>query len=76
MLFEKQHWGAPKRERYSKKSFAVGNVLVVEVRSSADLTWGLLVQKEVDMLVDSGSSISLIQECVTTTYSRQIERAP
>ena len=46
------------------------------VRSSAALTRGLLDQKEVDMLVDSGSSISLIQESVATAYSRQIERAP
>ena len=45
------------------------------VRLSAALIRGFLDQKEVDMLVDSGSSISLIQESVATAYSRQIERA-
>ena len=46
------------------------------VRSSAAFTWGLLDQKEVDMLVDSGSSISLIQESVATAYSKEIKRPP
>ena len=52
---------------------AVGNVVVAAVRSSAALTRGFLDQKEVDMLVDSGSSISLMQESVATAYSKQIE---
>ena len=55
---------------------AVGNVVVAAVRSSVALTRGLLDQKEVDLLVDSGSSISLIQESVATAYYRQIDRAP
>ena len=72
--------GVPQRgRRYPQEALspsAVGNVVVAAVRSSAALTRGLLDQKEVDMLVDSGSSISLIQESVATAYSRQIERAP
>ena len=40
------------------------------------ITWGLLDQKDVDMLVDSGSSISLIQEGVATAFSRRIEKSP
>ena len=55
---------------------AVDNVVVAAVRLSAALTQGLLDQKEVDMLVNSGLSISLIQERATTAYSRQTERAP
>ena len=46
------------------------------VRSSVALTWRFLDQKEEDMLVDSGSSVSLMQESVSTAYSRHIERAP
>ena len=54
---------------------AVGNVVVTAVRLSVALTQRLLNQK-VDMLVDSGLSVSLIRESVATAYSRQIERAP
>lgn len=48
-------------------------MVVAAVSSSAAVTQGLL---EVDMLVDSESSISLIQESIATAYSRQIEGAP
>ena len=37
---------------------------------------GLLDQNEVDMLVDSGSSISLTHESVATAYSKEIKRPP
>ena len=50
-------------------------MVVAAVRSSAALTRGFLDQKEVDMLVDSESFVSLLQESVATMYSRQIERA-
>ena len=46
------------------------------VRSNTAITQGLLDQKDVDMLVDSGSSISLIQEGVATAFSRPIEKSP
>ena len=49
---------------------------MASIRSNTALTRGLLDEKEVDMLVDSGSSISLIQEGVATAFSRQIERTP
>jgi len=44
----------------------VGNVVVAAVQSNAAFTQGILDQKEVDMMVDSGSSISLIQKSVAT----------
>ena len=37
---------------------------------------GPLDQKVVDMLVNSGSSISLIQKGVPTAFSQQIEKSP
>ena len=46
------------------------------VRSNRAVTRGLLDQKDVDMLVDSGSSISLMQESVATAFSRTIEKSP
>ena len=79
MLFGKRQRGAPKREGVPQEAVnpsAVGNVVVAAVRSSAAFTRGLLDQKEVDMLVDSGSSISLIQESVATAYSKEIKRPP
>ena len=79
MSIKKQQWGALNRERVPQEAVspsAVVNVVVASVRSNTALTRGLLDQKEVDMLVDSGSSISLIQEGVATAFSRQIERTP
>ena len=72
MLFGKQQCGALKREAVPQEavsSSAVGNVVVAAIRLSVAL-------QKVDMLVDSGLSISLMQESVATAYSRQIERAP
>ena len=71
--------GVSQKERgtpRSIKSSAVGNVVVAATRSSAALSQGPFDQKEVDMLVNFGSSISLIQVSVATAHSRQIERAP
>ena len=55
----------------------VANVVVVAtVRSSAAITKGFLDNKEVDMMLDSGSSISLVQESVAIAFSRPIEAVP
>ena len=72
MLFGKRQWGTFKREGVPREAVspsAVGNVVVATVRSNTAFTRGLLDQKDVDMLVDSGSSISLIQEGVATAFS-------
>ena len=53
----------------------VANVVVVAtVRSSAASFF--LDNKEMDVMLDSGSSISLIQESVTAAFSRPIEATP
>jgi len=55
----------------------VGNVVVVAaVRSSAAVVKGFLAQKEVDMMVDSGSSVSLIEESVARAYVTKTEAPP
>ena len=51
----------------------VSNVVVATVQSSAAFTRGLLDQKAVDIMIDSGSSISLIQESVAVAYARKME---
>ena len=40
----------------------VVNVLAAAVRPNAATTWGMIGECKVDMMLDSGSSISLIQE--------------
>ena len=54
----------------------MGNVVVATVRSSAAFTRGLLGHKEVDMMVDSGSSLSLIQESIAAAYSKRMKAPP
>ena len=79
MLFWKRQWGTFKREGVPQEAVspsAVGNVVVATVRSNTAITRGLLDQKDVDMLVDSGSSISLIQEGVAIAFSRPIKKSP
>ena len=51
-------------------------VVVAAVRSSAAVIKGRLAQKEVDMMVDSGSSISLIEESVAKAYVTKTEVPP
>jgi len=55
----------------------VGNVVVVAaVRSSAAVIKEFLAQKEVDMMVDSGSSVSLIEESVARAHVTKTEVPP
>ena len=79
MLFGKRQRGTFKRKGVPQEAVspsAVGNVVVAFVRLNTAITRGLLDQKDVDMLVDSGSSISLIQEGGATVFSRMIEKSP
>ena len=72
MLFGKRQWGTFKREGVPQEAVspsAVGNVVLATERSNTAVTQGLLDQKNVDMLVDFGSFISLIQESVATAFS-------
>ena len=68
MLFWKRQQNTFKREGVPQEAVspsAVGNVVVATVTSNTAITQGLLDQKDVDMSVDSKSSISLIQEGVS-----------
>ena len=78
-LFGKHQRGTFKREGVPQEAVspsAVGNVVAATVRLNTAITRELLDQKDMDMLVDSGSSISLIQEGVATPFSRSIEKSP
>ena len=43
-------------------------VVAAAIQPSAAATWGVLDKKEVDMMLDSGSSISLIVESVMASF--------
>ena len=47
---------------------AVSNVVVAAIRSNTAFTQGLIDQKDVNILFNSGSSISLIQEGVVIPF--------
>ena len=67
--------GAP--QELTRPPSSVGNVVVVAaVQSSAAVVKGLLAQRKVGMMVDLGSSISLIQESVIWTYMTQTKATP
>ena len=64
--------GAP--QELTRPPSGVGSVVVVAaVRSSAAVIKGNLAQRELDMMVDSGSSISLIEESVAKAYVAKTE---
>ena len=52
----------------------VVSVVVAAVKSNAAITRGMLGKTEVDVMLDSGSSISLIQESIAMELS--VERTP
>ena len=47
------------------------SVVVAAVRLNAATTWGMVGEREVEMMLDSGSSISLIQESVAAAFSTE-----
>ena len=46
----------------------VTSVMVAAVRPSAATIWGKIGDKKVEIMLDSGSSISLIQESIVTPF--------
>ena len=81
MSVRKRQRGTPKGagvpQELTRPPSGVGNMVVVAaVRSSAAVIKGRLAQKEVDMMVDSGSSISLIEESVAKAYVTKTEAPP
>ena len=69
--------GAGVPQELTRPPSSVGNVVVVAaVRSSAAVIKGFLAQKEVDMMVDSGSSVSLIEESIARAYVTKTEARP
>ena len=54
----------------------VTSVMVAAVRPSAATIWGKIGDKRVEIMLDSGSSISLIQESIVTPFSDKNNISP
>ena len=65
--------GASKAQRHPRNiynpSTYVTSVMVAVVCPSAATIWGKIGGKKVEIMLDSGSSISLIQESIATPFS-------
>ena len=55
---------------------SVTSVIVAAVRPSAATTWGKICDNKVEIMLDSGSSISLIQESIATPFSDKNKICP
>ena len=54
----------------------VVSVVVAAVRPNAATIWGMLGEHKVEIMLDSGSSISLIQESTATPFSKEYKILP